>query len=59
MKNKTEAVKTIFYWKREDGAYAMQIVHNTCYSEMESAVSEGAVKKVAEKLGYKAVKDNG
>lgn len=58
-KTKPEPVKVVYYWKRGDGAYGMQIVHNTCYSEMESAVSEDAVKKVAGKLGYRAERQNG
>lgn len=59
MKNKAEAVKTIFYWKREDGAWAMQITHNTCYSELEAATSKEAVLKLAAKMGYEAVEDDG
>ena len=57
-KEKPEAVEVVYYWKREDGAYGIQIVHNTRYSEIDSAVSVSAAQRVAEKLGYKAVLTN-
>lgn len=57
-KEKPEAVKVVYYWKRGDGVYGIQIVHNTCYSEIDSAVSVSAAKKLAEKLGYRAEESN-
>ena len=58
-KNKPEKVGKIYYWKRSDGSYAMQIVHTSVYSEMDSAESVKQVKIIAAKLDYVAEEDNG
>lgn len=58
-KSKPERIGIIYYWKRDDGAWAIQIVHSTRYATIDCSQSEGDVKKLAEAMGYKAVKHNG
>jgi len=56
---KPERVGIVYYWKQDNGAWALQMVHNTRYATLDCSKSESEVKKIAEAMGYTAVKHNG
>lgn len=58
-KKNIQPVGKVYYWKREDGAYAVQVVHTINYSEMDCAETLDQVKKIAERYGYYLERDRG
>lgn len=56
-KEQSKKIGKIYYWKRSDGKYAMNMVHTDRYSSMDCADTERDVKEIASKLGYVAIKD--
>lgn len=56
-KEQTKKIGKIYYWKRGDGKFAMNMVHTEKYSTMDCAGTEKEVKEIAAKLGYVAIKE--